>query len=214
MDLTNRSIIDAYNHAIQSRLDKPLCDICCWWCTYPFDHTPISVPFKYDEKRCKFHIEGYFCSWQCGKAYVLAKNTADMYNQCTLITLLQKRFSGSIKSIRAAPSRFALEKFGGKMSIEEFRKDSSIIDSVKLKNEIFEYNPLGKNVNKGSTTNVIHTIRPQNDKNTSKKQEIANSPHLLNEDIITRGRRNISQPTLKQSSKTTLENFMQIKITK
>ena len=207
----SKSISNAYSDAIKKRIHK---DSVCWWCTYPFDSVPICVPFKYEEKKSKFYLEGYFCSWQCGKAYVLDKNSADKFNQCTLITLLHKRMSGKISSIKAAPSRFNLQKFGGNLTIEQFRQNNVAIAKMEFnKNECFQYHPHGNSIN---NLNVESTVKKSNDK--QKSHNTSTTPLLLNEESINnRSRNNRKIAPIEPKSKTTktsLENFMNITITK
>ena len=100
--------------------------VCCWWCCHEIDGEPLSLPYKYSERLNQFHTTGYFCSWSCMKSfnldhYPFHKIPVTSQN----ITLLRKRSGGKIESVTPAPSRYALKKFGGPLSIEEFRKNST-----------------------------------------------------------------------------------------
>jgi hypothetical protein len=53
-----------------------------------------------------------------------------------LITLYRKRVYGKIEPIRSAPDRFTLKEFGGVLSIEEFRKESTNA-WIALPNEVY-----------------------------------------------------------------------------
>lgn len=211
----SKTITNAYSDAIQKKIHK---NTVCWWCTYKFHTIPVCVPYKFDDKRCIFSLEGYFCSWQCGKAYVLDKNSADKFNQCTLITLLHKRMSGKITSVKSAPSRFDLEKFGGHLTIEQFRQNNTTISQSEFnKNEGFHYHPHGNSIN-----NSINNSTPQaTPKNLNKKHTVQNTnstPLLLDENSINHmHRKNRKVSSIEQtpkSTKTSLESFMNITILK
>jgi hypothetical protein len=94
-------------------------DIACWWCTYQFDTYPVCMPDKYIGKQDIFKVHGCFCSFNCALAFKMEKNIkADQY----LVSFMHKKLTGSFKSIKKAPSPYCLKKFGGPISIEDYRK--------------------------------------------------------------------------------------------
>jgi len=107
---------------------KPL----CWWCCHSYAWEPLHWPYKF--KSNVFSTTGYFCSWECMKAYAFDKQRTDTYE---FIVLHKKRTEGSMAQIIRAPKKEALIAFGGTVSIEEFRKHSSPI-IVSLPNESFQ----------------------------------------------------------------------------
>tara|TARA_B100001741_G_scaffold312664_1_gene316534 strand:+ start:207 stop:1220 length:1014 start_codon:yes stop_codon:yes gene_type:complete len=99
-------------------------DKACWNCTYEFDTIPIMLPGKY--KTGRLHdCCGIFCSFNCARRYCAAQNTQKSWEQNQLLTWLAKKILGS-STIRIAPAPpfQALERFGGYLSIDEFRKDA------------------------------------------------------------------------------------------
>lgn len=96
----------------------------CWWDSHTFDHTPVFLPVKYDDKRDAFLAVGTFCSFACVKAYNQDGRSASSALNATLISLLHKRMCGCIRHIPTAPHFSCLEAYGGNMSIEEFRRGS------------------------------------------------------------------------------------------
>ena len=94
---------------------------CCWWCCHGIDSQILHLPYKYDAKLDRFSMMGQFCSWECMKAWNMdSKNVhSPEFNQ--FITLYKKRILGKVTPTRIAPSRYALELFGGSMTIQEFR---------------------------------------------------------------------------------------------
>lgn len=99
-------------------------DISCWWCCHNFNTIPVSLPYKYYNK--KFHTYGIFCSFNCACSYNFQTDDYNMYERYGLLNLLYKKISKSDKLIKIKMSspRETLKKFGGYLSIEEFRKNN------------------------------------------------------------------------------------------
>ena len=95
---------------------------CCWWCCHEIDSEPLNLPHKYNSRTNRFYTMGYFCSWSCMKAFNIdhfpSNKTAKTSQN---ITLMRKRSGEKIESVIPAPSRYSLKKFGGTLTIEEFR---------------------------------------------------------------------------------------------
>jgi hypothetical protein len=106
-------------------------DLCCWWCTYQFDNLPTFLPEKYSENN--FYVSGCFCSFNCAGAYNLSLGDNKIWDRYSLLKLMyymiNKNKIDSINDIEiniAGPKEL-LTKYGGPMSIEEFRKNSKIL---------------------------------------------------------------------------------------
>lgn len=95
----------------------------CWWCTEALPHTPcIHFPMKYDSMLDRFQTVGNFCSWECAKAYGKDLKHCRNGEMISFLSMMYRRaHGGHYDTIYAAPSRLALKKFGGVMTIEEFR---------------------------------------------------------------------------------------------
>lgn len=106
-------------------------NICCWWCTYQFDWLPTFLPEKYSDG--KFYVTGCFCSFNCKAAYNLNLNDSKVWERYSLIKQLYYMINkDKIKSIsdieiNIAGPKELLEKFGGPMTINEYRKNSKIL---------------------------------------------------------------------------------------
>jgi hypothetical protein len=106
-------------------------NICCWWCTYNFDCIPTYLPDKYHNS--KFYVMGCFCSFNCACAYNLNMNDNKVNERYTLLKQLYYFINkDNIRSykdidINPSPPREILDKFGGKLSIDEYRKNSKIL---------------------------------------------------------------------------------------
>ena len=140
--------------------------IACWWCSYNFDNTPATLPIKYDEGI--YFVTGIFCSPECGASWNFNQNVSDslIWKRYSLLNMLYINMYKNVNlNIKLAPSKELLEKFGGNLSIEEFRKScnnygrdfklimppvKSIVHSVNeesnimVKNKIKKFIPIDK----------------------------------------------------------------------
>lgn len=99
--------------------------VSCWWCTYPFEGTTIHAPYKYDELRRRFDTVGHFCSWECAKSY-LAKYSGPLAGERQqLLALMRQHASKKYVPTKPAPNRYLLQRFGGPLTIEQFRSGTS-----------------------------------------------------------------------------------------
>lgn len=101
-------------------------NIACWWCTYTFDTLPCFIPERYSDN--KFYVFGCFCSFDCASAYNLNLNDYKVSDRNSLIKKLCFTIKGTNDEIPVAPPREVLEKFGGPLSIEEYRMVSRTIN--------------------------------------------------------------------------------------
>ena len=133
----------------------------CWWCCHPFETESLQLPYSYDDRRKRFTTLGNFCSWSCMKSYALDKYGVNKGSIiCGNITLMRKRLSGKLESIKRAPNRFSLKVFGGNMTIEEFR-ENAVIDAIMPNKVITE--PM-----KNNTVPFISNAKKMNEiKNTN-----------------------------------------------
>ncbi len=115
----------------QNKLIPTKTNLCCWWCTYNFDCLPTYLPEKYSEGN--FHVSGCYCSFNCAGAYNLSLADNKVWERYSLLKLLyymiNKDKINSINDIdiNIAGPKELLEKYGGPMKIEEYRKNSKIL---------------------------------------------------------------------------------------
>lgn len=98
----------------------------CWWCTYAIKNKSLSLPISYDRKQDKFICNGHFCGWECMKAYNFYENTSGKEYRASLITMMYQKMNSQVKKISIAPPRQCLKIYGGKMTIDEFRKNNDV----------------------------------------------------------------------------------------
>ncbi|AHC54868.1 putative zinc finger DNA-binding protein [Tunisvirus fontaine2] len=128
-------------------------DVPCFWCREKFDNSPIGLPLRFvkhresgilaermnehlklynlptDHGNEHFETEGIFCSFGCCKAYMLDEmpKKPEWYRKSPgLLTILYLKLEGKLSKIEPAPSWKVLKKWGGKLSIEEFRANPKL----------------------------------------------------------------------------------------
>lgn len=147
----------------------------CWWCIHPpADGKFLSMPFKYDHVKNQFETMGQFCTWSCMKAHCIEHMKAQG-NILGNITLYKRRLEGKVTRTRIAPSRFALEMFGGPLSIEEFReccdgkKDIFVEKPYELKRHLMVHT---SNISRytGNKIQDTETLRLKRNKPLKKEQ--------------------------------------------
>lgn len=173
-------------------------DLCCWWCTYQFDTFPVYLPTKFNHKTQIFDVKGLFCSFECSLAYSMR---IERNNNPFLVNYLHKMIlkSKGIGNIRCAPPKEILQKFGGPISIEEFRQNNHNITysldyfpvrfipqqiGVKRINEL-----ISKSMKKIDTTNkdISETLQKITEKEkplSGKKTKILNISKTMNKSNI------------------------------
>jgi hypothetical protein len=106
-------------------------DIPCWWCTYNIECLPVGMAEYYHNNT--FYVRGCFCSFNCKAAYNLNINDNRVWERYSLMKLMYYQINKdkitSIADIIINPAgpKELLTKYGGSMTIEEYRKNSKIL---------------------------------------------------------------------------------------
>ena len=100
-------------------------DIACWWCTETFKDLPCFI--VRDKKNGAFVVFGCFCSYNCAITYNMQIDDFKMWDRYSLTTELCNIINNTVGNVTAALPREVLKKFGGHMTIEEFRTNSKIV---------------------------------------------------------------------------------------
>lgn len=98
----------------------------CWWCTHDFDTYPCFLPESYYEE--KFYIQGYFCSFNCATAYNINLNDFKVGERLNLMKILCKKIFNIDDLPKPSPPKEILIKYGGYLSIEDYRSKNTIIN--------------------------------------------------------------------------------------
>lgn len=106
-------------------------NICCMYDSCKMKCKPVFLPDKYLNKT--FYIIGWFCSINCALSYNLKLNDNKVNERINLLYYLYEIHNDKIIP---APDILLLKKYGGNLSIEEFRKlnknDKKIKNNSKL----------------------------------------------------------------------------------
>ena len=95
-------------------------DISCFWCCENFSGRPCIIPSHVIND--VWNVYGNFCTPQCAMAY-LVNQSIDTHVRWERIALLNRLYSTFTRGrIYPAPSRETLQRFGGTVSSDEFRK--------------------------------------------------------------------------------------------
>jgi len=99
----------------------------CFWCTFPFDTTPIHIP-KTHHKNGIIDVYGWFCSPECAAGFLM-NETLDSSTKFERYSLLHYLYSSIYEyktSITpAANPLYLLDKFMGNLTIDEYRNLSN-----------------------------------------------------------------------------------------
>lgn len=102
--------------------------LCCMWDTCPFDTAPVAIPVSYDIQTDTYASIGMFCSLACAAAYNMADHRvchSVRHERHALIAMLHAgECRAPHQGFVIAPERECLRKFGGSLSIEQFRSTS------------------------------------------------------------------------------------------
>jgi hypothetical protein len=111
----------------------------CWWDTHTFKGSPVGCPIRYTNYDHKHHfvLQGFFCSWNCALSYGMHNSnySRQRLELPTWIRYLAKcRLGGTNKRskpptienfiVRRAPHWCVLKRFGGTLTVKEFRENS------------------------------------------------------------------------------------------
>ena len=101
-------------------------NICCWWCTCEFENIACGIPIKYEDG--KYKAKGYFCSFNCALSYNKDESIDYLIKQerFALLNLLYNQMEPDLDEIVCAPRKECLKKYGGILTIEEFRKNNKV----------------------------------------------------------------------------------------
>lgn len=141
----------------------------CWNCCHDFIGQSHSIPLSYING--VFHIYGYFCSFNCGARYIFDNHTDkskwDLYSLLNLYFNISQGTVGNVVNI--APNKLALEKFGGTMSIDEYRNNTYkyelIIPPIIPHNHVISLLGDSKITNKNKDNFKLYRKKPLNTKN-------------------------------------------------
>ena len=98
----------------------------CWNCCHSFLNIVEGLPIKYVDNI--FYTYGNFCSLECASRYCFDNLSNDAPEIYSIINLYNIIINNNKKEVKCAPHRLTLKIFGGKLSIEEYRKSFNTTD--------------------------------------------------------------------------------------
>jgi len=104
----------------ETNIKLKVTNIRCFNCHHTFENTPFFLPFDYLSSLDRYKLFGNFCSPNCAKSYCI--NNKIFENKIHIVSQFYRKLFGPSFRISPAPSILHLNAYGGKMSIEEFRK--------------------------------------------------------------------------------------------
>jgi hypothetical protein len=110
-------------------------NIRCWHCTLKFKSMPWFI-ITSESTHGYYNIKGNFCSCGCLMGYITnnysKRKHFDIYHN---VTKLYEIFTGRKKfTIECSPSIYCLEMYGGKLTMDNYKKELAKINSANMKN--------------------------------------------------------------------------------
>ena len=96
----------------------------CWNCTEKFDTYPVGLPTLYENhKKVEYRLEGNFCGYSCAARYLFDRESGtDLWQRYDLLNVIYRQLCPDVsENIALAPPYLSLKKFGGQLSIEDYR---------------------------------------------------------------------------------------------
>ena len=105
-------------------------DVHRWHCAHGFDSFPVGIPPA--KRDGVYTLQGVYCSFACMKAANSARPSHERALSGQLIHEMLREVYRGPHVVNKAPPKQMLAKFGGSMSIEEFRQSSAPAKSINL----------------------------------------------------------------------------------
>jgi len=112
-------------------------DTCCYYCTEKFQTVPIGIPMRYFKG--KFYCRDIFCSFNCAASYIFFgydfRFNFKKWEYYSLLCLMASKIQKELglecinSKVKLAENRNLLIKFGGPLSISQFRKNFYVLDT-------------------------------------------------------------------------------------
>ena len=102
----------------------------CWNCCSNFNSSDKrEIPIKYENE--VFHVYGTFCSFECGGRYLLNNyNGSELWEKISLLNIYYNISTNNYNRLKVAPPVLYLKQFGGDLTIDEYRKNTSYSDCI------------------------------------------------------------------------------------
>ena len=190
------SIFTDFSDANKKNIWPSKTNIHCLWCCFSFDTSPYAIPIRKVED--KYQMFGNFCTAECAASYIFEMNYLNETEKMESYSMLNCIYkSKSSTGIKFAPSKLCLKKFGGRLTIEQYR---NIISSNKKEIKLI-IPPLVSIIPNIEETNIANNLDNINVSNL-------NNSRISKTGEILRLQRNKPLP----DSNNTLESCMNLKL--
>lgn len=153
-------------------------DALCFYCAHQFHTIPVFIPWVSHDGTVSLY--GNFCSFNCGKSWILARPKNRQTNLLTFYLMARKIFGPSKCRFQPAPPKEILQAFGGNVSISTYRESFLMITCWEsLKQLQFKQLPLVK-IDPVLPPITIHDYQNIPPPTIKKKCKPKNVLHLLN----------------------------------
>lgn len=102
----------------------------CWNCTEHFDNPPVGIPTiaMSDSYEDTYYLEGNFCSFGCAARHLFDTHSqadSQLFTVFEIMNFIYNEINESedYEKIKVSPERICLKKFGGHLTLEEYRKN-------------------------------------------------------------------------------------------
>jgi hypothetical protein len=103
----------------------------CLHCDIKMVHRPVHMVDYYIERKRTFVLTGYFCSWNCAKAEVFARNE-NVGSRCMLLLMLRRLLCRRTTPLRPCPARRLMRRYGGTVDVTDKDTNDAIGENDTL----------------------------------------------------------------------------------
>lgn len=147
----------------------------CWNCTEPFDGAPSGIPTiaMSDSYEDTYYLEGNFCSMNCAARHLFNTHQAadsQLFTIFEIMNFIYNSINGSTEyqKIKLAPERTCLKKFGGYLSIDDYRKNFF----TNVSYELFKSPLIPALYHIAENVDLTKLIKNQSNKNLPNKKKV------------------------------------------
>jgi hypothetical protein len=98
-------------------------DIACLHCCECFETIPVPSVRRFDELRNIYYVYGIFCSINCAKSYLMEHEVSISTMRLLHFNHMCRNVYNIHSPVKPAPPRMRLKKFGGDLTILQFRNN-------------------------------------------------------------------------------------------
>ena len=148
-------------------------NIACWWCTYNFETFPFFLPDKYYDD--KYYVFGCFCTINCACSYNVNMNDSKIWERFSLLKNMYSDILNNNINISLAAPKEILQKYGGSISIEDYRK--SLDTNLKIYRHIIP--PLAPIMSYIEEKNKYENLNKINEMKIKRTKPLPNVKNIL-----------------------------------